>query len=74
MTLIALKEYLMHMKIVSLSMLQLHFQSSDSELLRDMLRIWVRKGRVRCFKKTAFCGGKCVQCDVAVTEMYEWMV
>lgn len=72
MNLLEIKNYLMRVKIASLSSLCTYF-NCDSELLRNMLGHWVRKGCVRQCKKTANCGSKCVQCSPLLTEIYEWV-
>jgi hypothetical protein len=72
MSLLDLKDYLRHVKIASLASLCTYF-NGDAELLRQMLRHWIRKGKVRECKKTANCGVKCMQCDKLVTEIYEWV-
>ncbi len=74
MSLIAIKEYLMKVKVASLSTLCSQFNETNPSLLRDMLRCWVQKGKIRCFSKTPYCGGKCMKCDVAITEIYEWVM
>jgi len=73
MSLLAIKEHLVKIKLASLSNLSAHFNQISPDLLRDMLSHWMRKGKVRCFKKTPFCGGKCNKCDVTLTEIYEWV-
>jgi hypothetical protein len=72
MNLLELKSYLQKVKIASLSSLSIYF-NCDSELLRNMLGHWVRKGCLRQFNKTAACGGKCNKCLPAMTEIYEWV-
>lgn len=72
MSLLEIKKYLMQVKIANLASLCTYF-NCDSELLRNMLGHWVRKGCVRQFSKTAACGGKCMKCLPAVTEIYEWV-
>jgi putative ferrous iron transport protein C len=72
MNLLEIKNYLMRVRIASLSSLCTYF-NCESELLRNMLGHWVRKGCVRKCAKTANCGTKCVQCSPLVTEIYEWV-
>lgn len=72
MGLLEIKNYLMKVRIASLSSLCVYF-NCDSELLRAMLGHWVRKGCIRkCTKKDA-CGTKCMQCSTLTTEIYEWV-
>lgn len=73
MSLLEIKNYLMRVRIASLSSLCTYF-NCDSELLRNMLNHWIRKGCVRRCQKTPACGTKCAQCPVQVTELYEWLV
>src|SRR4051812_45501710 len=61
MNLLDIKQYLIQVKITSLSTLATHFQC-DTERMRCMLMHWVNKGRVRCLKKTPACGGSCFKC------------
>ena len=71
MTLVAIKQHMMQVKIATLSNLCLLFKS-DPETLRCMLAHWVRKGNLRqCTKKPA-CGSQCFKCPTATTEIYEW--
>lgn len=72
MNLLEIKNYLMRVKIASLSSLCTYF-NCDSDLLRGMLSHWIRKGCVRQCLKTANCGTKCVKCSPSVTEIYEWV-
>jgi len=72
MNLLDIRNYLMHVKMASLSSL-CHYFNCDSELLRQMLKHWIRKGKVRHCKKTPQCGVKCMQCNPLLTEIYEWV-
>lgn len=73
MGLLEIKQYLMQVKVASLSHLCAYFKC-DSEVLRNMMCHWQRKGCVRKFTKTADCGKKCNQCSVPTTEIYEWVL
>ncbi len=42
------------------------------ELAREMLELWIRKGKVQRMVVTASCGTRCSQCDPATTEIYAW--
>jgi len=42
------------------------------EVARDMLELWVRKGKVHRMVATPSCGTSCSQCDPATTEIYAW--
>lgn len=72
MLLTKLKEYVKTHRLVSLFELTTSF-NVDPEILRDMLRLLIRKGKVRQQNKTNQCGSKCVKCHPFVTEMYEWV-
>lgn len=72
MNLLEIKNYLMRVKIASLASLCTYF-NCDSQLLRNMLGHWVRKGCVRQCLKTSACGTRCTQCPTAATEIYEWI-
>lgn len=45
---------------------------SDPEVLRQMLEIWIQKGKVRAVQRSDACGDKCQRCDPLLTEIYEW--
>jgi putative ferrous iron transport protein C len=72
MSLLEIKDYLIQVKAASLANLCSYF-NCDSELLRQMLAHWIRKGKVRQCKKTSHCGVKCMQCSPSATEIYEWV-
>jgi hypothetical protein len=67
-----IKAYLKQRHIVSLLDLKKEF-GADSDVLRDMLNLWIQKGQVRCLQKTPACGTRCTNCDPLFTEMYEWI-
>ena len=67
-----LKLYLRQRRIVSLFDLKHEF-GADSDVLRDMLQLWIQKGQVRTVQKTESCGSRCTKCDPLFTEMYEWV-
>jgi putative ferrous iron transport protein C len=73
MSLLAIKDHLIQVKSASLANLAAYFHQADLDVLRDMLAHWMRKGKVRCFAKTALCGQKCTQCPVEQTEIYQWV-
>ncbi|WP_457673517.1 FeoC-like transcriptional regulator [Thiolapillus sp.] len=43
-----------------------------SEVARDMLERWIRKGKVHRMMATPACGSSCSQCDPSTTEIYVW--
>lgn len=71
MSLIALKQYMMRVKISSLSTIAATFKK-EPELVRCLLRHWICKGKMRQLLKTPACGSKCTQCSPLETEIYEW--
>jgi hypothetical protein len=60
-------------RISNLGGIAQHFHC-EVELMRQMLRHWVRKGCVRQFAKTPGCQDKCGHCSVAEYEIYEWVL
>lgn len=72
MSLLELKQYLMKVKIASLSNMALCF-NREPETLRHMLQHWVKKGCVRQCLKTPACGTSCGKCSPFMTEIYEWV-
>ena len=73
MNLLEIKKYLMTVKIASLANLCTYF-NCESELLRQMLGHWMRKGCVRKCAQNA-CGTSCAsQCSPLKSEIYEWVV
>lgn len=72
MSLLEIKQYLMKVKMTSLSSLCVYF-NADADLTRQMLGHWVRKGCVRQCQKTPACGSSCGKCSPLVTEIYEWV-
>lgn len=73
MSLIALKQYMVNAKVVTLTNLCAMFHA-DKETMRCLLRHWMRKGCVRLCKKASVCGSTCNTCPFACTEIYEWCV
>jgi hypothetical protein len=72
MSLVEIKQHLMKVKMASLASLCAYFKT-DSDLLRQMLGHWIRKGCVRQCMKTAACGRTCMKCSVPAVEIYEWV-
>ena len=67
----AVRDYLQQRGQAILSDIALHFDISP-EVARQMLEIWIRKGKVQRTRATASCGTSCSQCDPAATELYSW--
>jgi hypothetical protein len=66
-----LKRYLQERGQASLWDMALHFDA-EPDVVRAMLDVWVRKGRVQRDPLDAACGGNCNQCDMAASEIYRW--
>ena len=69
-SLFELRHYLRQKTNVSLSELSAYFRK-EPQFMRLMLRHWIRKGSVRCWRKQ--CQASCHGCSFAVTEWYEWL-
>ena len=72
MTLIELKNYLKQQCTVDLLTLTQHF-NVESDIMRDMLEHWIRKGKVRKTSKATKCCEQCYECDPLTLEIYEWV-
>jgi putative ferrous iron transport protein C len=69
--LINIKNYLQKKQTANLQEIAWHCQQS-LEITRDMLQIWLRKGKVKICPKPVGCGSKCQQCQPEFAEVYEW--
>lgn len=67
-----LKQHMQTMRVTNLFTLSHHF-NKDPDVLRDMLRLLVRKGVVRKSRQTMKCGTACNRCNPLLTEIYEWV-
>ena len=45
----------------------------NPEIVKDMLGVWINKGKVRKVPKCTGCAVKCVSCNPLLTEIYEWV-
>ena len=72
MILAEIKKYLMLCQRATLSDIALHVEA-DVDAVRGMLEHWMRKGKVRKTMAAAACGSGCCQCDIATTEIYQWL-
>jgi hypothetical protein len=73
MILSEVKYYLMNHKRVTLCDLALHFDT-ETEAMRGMLELWIRKGRVLKSNMQACCSKTCFKCcNTSVMEIYEWI-
>jgi len=71
MILSELKAYLQARGHVPLTDIVHHFDV-DTEVARNMLQVWVNKGKVQRLQTTPSCGSSCSQCDPGTTEIYVW--
>lgn len=72
MSLLAIKKHMMQVKMTTLSSLCTLFHA-DPEMIRCLLRHWIKKGKIRqCMKKPA-CGSQCFKCPATSVEIYEWV-
>ena len=73
MSLLEIKNYLKQVKIASIAKLSAHF-NCDSDVLRNMMGHWMRKGCIRQFIQSSACGKTCGKCATPpVVEIYEWI-
>ena len=72
MILAEIKKYLMLCQRAMLGDIALHVEA-DVDAVRGMLEYWMRKGKVRKTMVTAVCGSGCCKCDIATTEIYQWL-
>ncbi|MBN2689220.1 MAG: FeoC-like transcriptional regulator [Gammaproteobacteria bacterium] len=72
MILADIKNYMIEHRVASINDLTNHFES-DADTMREMLAIWIRKGKVRVVEDHSVKCNKCVQCQMLTTEMYEWI-
>ncbi len=71
MILSELKQYLQQRRQVTLADVVNHFDV-DANVARDMLQVWMNKGKVQRLQAAASCGSACSQCDPMTTEVYVW--
>ncbi|NCA90752.1 MAG: hypothetical protein EOM92_18195 [Gammaproteobacteria bacterium] len=69
MTLIDLKLFLLDHQQATLGEIAAYF-AADRELVRGMLEVWQRKGKVTCLQAEK-CRG-CTQCGSTPIEVYQW--
>jgi len=71
MILSELREYIQQHQQVSLADLVNRFDSNEAAL-RQMLDVWIAKGKIHKRLTTASCGSSCNQCNQSSTEYYCW--
>ena len=72
MSLLDIKQHMKQVKIATLASL-CHFFNKDQELVRIMMKHWVKKGCIRQCMKTPACASRCFKCEVKDIEIYEWV-
>lgn len=72
MTLADIKSYLQLNKVASLNDLTIQFDA-DPETIKDMVNVWIRKGKVQKIEDLNIGCGKCCSCKMAQDEIYEWI-
>lgn len=72
MSLIEIKQYLMQVKMASLSSLCAYF-NCEADLLRSMLTHWIRKGVVCRFTPESSACRSCMKCTPKTLEVYQWV-
>ena len=71
MILSELKAYVQQRGQVTLADVVNHFDV-DADVARDMLQVWINKGKMRCMQAAASCGSSCSRCEPLATEIYVW--
>ena len=66
-----IRRYLEQRGQATLADIALHHQA-DTDAVRGMLEVWIRKGMIHRRMATSSCGSSCGQCDPAATEIYVW--
>ncbi len=69
MLLLQLKEYIAERRIVSLQEMVWRFRM-ESNVLRPMLELLVKKGQIQRVECASCCNGTCDSCDPAAVEFY----
>lgn len=72
MILAEIKHYLSSQHSATLHDLSVHFDT-DPEALRDMLQLWIQKGKIKMIQTEGGCGGGCSKCTCASIETYQWV-
>lgn len=72
MSLLAIKEHMMRVKMTSLGSLCLLF-GAEPETMRCLLSHWMHKGKIRQCPLKPACGTQCAKCPAINTELYEWI-
>lgn len=71
MILMQLKRYLQEKDVTMLQM-STHF-GLQPDFLRDMLSVWIDKGKVQRLKSANACSTACSKCNPLFLETYRWV-
>lgn len=71
LTLSTLKQYLQAKHAATLAEISLSF-AEEASVVECMLMHFIKRGQVKCIRKTVHCGTTCHQCAFATTDVYEW--
>jgi hypothetical protein len=71
MTLTDLRAYLKGRPGATLVEIAHHFRV-DPDIVREMLAVWIRKGKVEKRSMGAGCGSACSRCDPASIALFVW--
>ena len=72
MILTEIKNFISEKKVVSMMDLIAHFQT-DPGTLREMLEVWINKGKIEKIEINENHCNKCPQCHMQSTEFYKWV-
>lgn len=72
MILSTIRHYLEIHHVATLNDLAIHSDSAP-EVVRDMLQLWVRKGKIRRIQTRSGCDKGCGSCTCAAVEAYQWV-
>lgn len=67
-----IKDYMQKNRVASINDLAMYFDA-DPDVVRDMLAVWIRKGKVRQIQSADVHCNKCAQCHLLSNEIYEWI-
>ena len=67
-----LKDFMLEHRVVSIEDLIIHLDT-DPDTIREMLEVWIRKGKVRKIEDMEKICHKCPQCQMMAGEFYEWI-
>ena len=71
MILLDVGHYVREHRQVTLNQIALHV-NAQPDVVRGMLEVWIKKGKISKQAMAASCGSRCQKCDMADTEIYTW--